>query len=426
MKISEKRYNDIYNFFLYTISATLVFRKVSTFLIILFAAFNLFFLRKLSYSKKSLYLILVIASPFILDILFFWNNDDLTQGLKSVEKRVSLLLFPLFIIGYYKRIDFYKLIKTYVLSTTVILLGLFLRYIILFYDKFQKYLEGVYSWQMGYDFANSFEMHAPALNMHISFATVLSAYLLLNRKSKQINKIVHIVTFLILFGFLLYVNTRVAMLNCLICTVFIVVYETIRKKEKIKQMLRRLIITAGVFSLLFIAFVSIYPRLLFKLSEESFSNMDKIGRLDEIERPETKVHGSLVTRLSIWKSSLEMVQSKYWTGYGASDAKRELVDYFELTNQKYLAKFKFPVHNQYIDFLLKFGILGLAVSLLYVFFIGYLGIKLHNSAIISFFFIFFISNLTDDFLIRYDGITFSGLWFSIFANQYKFKISEEN
>ena len=148
-----------------------------------------------------------------------------------------------------------------------------------------------------------------------------------------------------------------------------------------------------------------------------------MGKVDQIEDKKKK-HGSLVFRLSMWKSTLELSKENLWIGVGASDSKRELFEHYKTTNQKYLEEKRFPVHNQYLDFLLKFGVLGFLVSLGYILFICYLGVKINNSAAIAFFVIFFISNLTDDFLIQYSGIAFSGLWVSIFANQYKYKLSE--
>ena len=68
--------------------------------------------------------------------------------------------------------------------------------------------------------------------------------------------------------------------------------------------------------------------------------------------------------------------------------------------------------------LLKFGILGPFVVALYIFTIAYLGFDLQNAIIISFFLIFFTSNLADDFLLLFDGIAFSGFWISVFGSLY--------
>jgi len=424
MKISEKRYNYFYYLFLYAISATLIFMRFSTILIILFVFFSLVFYKKFIYSKKDLILILIIASPLVLNILFFWNNDTLVGGVKSIEKYLSLLFFPLLIIGYRKRIDIIKVINVYVFSSTVILLFLFMRYIIFYSENFIKYLNGVNLWQMGYDFANSFSSHAPALNMHICFIFTLSVYVFLKQKDRSKKIFSFIVSTIGLF-FLLYVNTRIAIINAIICAFVIIVLEAIKENEKRKLLIKKMgfaIISIFIFG---IVFITIYPRLIYKFTEGTFTDMGMIGRIDELDRPETK-HGSLVMRVSVWKSTLELAKDNWWYGFGASDAKGELINYFNQTNQKHLAKWRFPVHNQYLDFLLKFGILGIIVCFTYIFFIAYLGVKLNSSIMISFFIIFCISNLTDDFLIRYDGIAFSGLWMSIFANQFKFRSNEES
>ncbi|MNF79262.1 O-Antigen ligase [compost metagenome] len=144
--------------------------------------------------------------------------------------------------------------------------------------------------------------------------------------------------------------------------------------------------------------------------------MDKVGKLDEIDHPEIKVFNSLVTRVSIWKSAWELSVQNLPFGVGAADGKSELNKYYAATNQQFLAKYEFPTHNQFLDFLLKFGILGPLVVILYIFTICYLGYDLKNGMILSFFLIFFTSNLTDDFLLRFDGIAFSGLWLSIFGS----------
>src|SRR3970040_92493 len=167
MNISEKNFNKIFNIFLFLIASTMIFRKPCTELIILFVAFNLFFLKKLKFTKTSLLLAAVIASPILIEILFFWNNDSYPMGLKSIEKSFSLLIFPLFILGNFQRVQFYKLLRFYSFTTTVIILFFFIRFIIEAPDLMNKYLNGIDLWEMGYQFSNSIGIHAPALNMHL-------------------------------------------------------------------------------------------------------------------------------------------------------------------------------------------------------------------------------------------------------------------
>ncbi|WP_243653113.1 O-antigen ligase family protein [Flavobacterium sp. 90] len=281
-----------------------------------------------------------------------------------------------------------------------------------------KYFNGIHLWEMGYQFANSIGIHAPALNMHLAFVSVCALYFVFesfhNREKVKL-KIFYFITFLLSFFFVLFVNTRMALINALIgfCLVF---FFEIRSKLNLKKIVLTAIAIVVLLAGILFLFVQKDPYMKEKYSTVSFAYMDKVGKLDEIDHPEIKVFNSLVTRVSIWKSAWELSVKNLPFGVGASDGKPELNKYYAETNQKFLAKYEFPTHNQFLDFLLKFGILGPLVVILYIFTIGYLGYDLKNGIILSFFIIFFTTNLIDDFLLRFDGIAFSGFWFSVFGS----------
>ena len=418
MKISEKTFDKVFNLFLFLITITLIFRKLCTIFLIAFVVFNLLFVKKIKISKKQLPIMLLVAAPFLMELLFFWNNDSYALGLKSVEKSISLLFFPLFIIGNYQRIQFIKILKAYCIATTLIMAFFFVRFIVLDPEHFFKYLNGTDLWEMGYVFSDSIGIHAPALNMHLAFVAFSNLYFLFEASKTNYNKWSKsrdLLIFILSFFFVLYVNTRMALLATLV-GFLIVGYFQITKSYSSKVIFKRAIISLVLIASVLFLFVQKNPYMKEKYSTQIFSNMDKVGKLDEIDHPEIAVYSSFVTRVSIWKSAWELSVKNLPFGVGASDGKPELVKYFKETNQVFLAKYEFPTHNQFLDFLLKFGILGPIVALFYIGFIAYLGIKTKNAVIISFFFLFFTSNLTDDFLLRFDGIVFSGLWISIFAS----------
>lgn len=418
MTISEKYFNKIFSFFLVAIACTLIFRKPCTWLIFTFAIFNIFYFKKTQWSKKALVLAGIIASPFLLELVFFWNNDSLVQGIKSIEKSTALVLFPLFILGNYQRISFSKLLGYYVNGTTLVMIVFTLRFVFVFPEYVTKYWHGVHLWEMGYVFANSIGIHAPALNMHLAFVSIAALYLLLQSCQMRKDKSVVFLTFIVFacsFFNVLLVNTRMALFNVLVGYLF-VVFSFFLAHFNLKKMMLYGLCIGGVIAGIFILFVQKNPYMKEKYSSVTFAYMDKVGKLDEIDHPEIKVFNSLVTRVSIWKSAWELSLQHLPFGVGSSDGKPELVKYFKQTHQHFLAKYAFPTHNQFLDFLLKFGVLGPLVVLLYIGTIGYLGIDLKNALTFSFFFLFFTSNLTDDFLLRFDGITFSGFWFSIFGS----------
>lgn len=395
----------------------MIFRKPCSIVIVVFAVFNLIFFKKLHYTKNILILVACIATPVILELVLFWNNDSFAKGLKAIEKSTSLVIFPLFIIGNFQRVNFLKLLQVYVFGTTLVLLFFFIRFNILFPELMHKYLNGIHLWEMGYQFGNSVGIHAPALNMHLAFVSVSAFYFLIKSfkdHEKFILKLIRIIIFILSFFFVLFVNTRLALINVFI-GLLIVLFYAVKLDNFKKVALKSLPVFILLIAVLFL-FVQKDPYMKEKYSSVSFAYMDKVGKLDEIDHPEVKVFNSLVTRVSIWKSAWELSLKNLPFGVGASDGKNELNKYYAATNQQFLAKYEFPTHNQFLDFLLKFGILGPLVVLFYISIIGYLGFDLKNAVIISFFIIFFTSNLMDDFLLRFDGIAFSGFWLSIFSS----------
>ncbi|MGB5942536.1 MAG: O-antigen ligase family protein [Leeuwenhoekiella sp.] len=311
------------------------------------------------------------------------------------------------------------MIRYYARGTTIILMALWVRFAISYSELFNKYLNGQDLWEMGYEFAKTFGNHAPALNMHVSFVFLAHIHLFiksLGRKNSWAALLNGGFAFLTLM-LMLYINTRMALINSVLFMVFIVCYESWRNRI-FKKYLSILGLTILTFVLIFTLFDNTFPLIKDKLTKTAFWHLDKRGKLDEIEKPNEKVHGSLVTRLSIWDGAYDVAVQSLPFGTGADDGRKTLVNYFRQKNQNYLAEYRFPVHNQYLDAFMKYGPLGLGVILLFLTYSLMLGFKLKNSLILAFAGIFITSNIFDDFLIRFDGIVFSGFWISIFASDY--------
>ncbi len=419
MNISEKIYVKIINVFIVLISITLIFRKPCTWFIILYSAFCLLNYKKLEFNKKALFISLFIALPLIVELVLFWNNDSFVLGLKSLEKSTALIVFPLFVIGNYKRISFIKIANFYRIFTTLIVFVFYIFYIKTDVMYLTKYSKGIDIWELGYSFANFVGMHGPALNMHMAFVAICNFYFIFY-KIKDNNIIVFISNFLLFITsifLVIYINSKLALFNALIGILMIIFFEIRKKINTLK-----LVGLCGLLLIMFFGIINIYvkenPYMIKKYKEVTFAHMDKIGKLDELKDPEGQVYNSFVTRLSIWKSTIELSFKNLPFGVGASDGKPQLFKYYKQTNQFFLERHKLPVHNQFLDAFLKFGILGLLSITLYFLNMFYLGIKTKNVIICSFSFLFFASNLTDDFLIRFDGIVFSAFWITIFTTFY--------
>lgn len=413
MMISKEKFNQINNWLIILILSTIFFRSVSTALIFIFAGFNIINYSYLSFKKNTKYYI-IAAIPFLLEILFIWNDIDSTKLFKPIEKNLSFLIFPLFILSNYKAYNFYYIADKYRKITTILIIILLIRFALIFPDFVQKYILGRELWEMGYVITNSFGNHAPAVNMQLAFIVLLNLYFLLNNFSK--NTFLNCILLLLSTFELVIVNTRLSLGSIIVCSFIMVItfaYKKYREKS-IYIIIGFLIITS---SILIIAFIS-NPYMKEKYSSVTFSNMDKIGKLDEVENPDGVLHNALVTRVTIWQSTIEVAKRNISTGYGSANAKNALFNYYKESNQKFLSKYEFPVHNQFLDYLLRFGVIGFVGLVFYFTYIFRISIISKN--IIGFVFTlnFLFSNLFDDYLILFSGIVFSSIWFCLIMTYY--------
>ena len=415
MIVSERTYRFSYNAWLFILATSLIFRMPATILLIFFTVYNLCFYKHLLITRKRLVYVGLIATPFLLDILFLWNNEVLFEGLKHAEKRLSLFLLPVFILTQNHRLNTILILRFYAMAMTAILSFCLVRFAVISPELFTKYLHGIHLWEMGYKFAESIYTHAPALNMHVAFVVVINFFFFkeaLEKKQKAhlFWRFMFLVSSLII---LFYINTRLAIVNAFLGIILVSFYSG-NDFPRIFT-IKKALIGVSLFGILAFGFVKIFPYSIEKFSTVTFGNLNKIGRLDEIKNPEKTIFNSLVTRLSIWKSGVELAQKHPLLGVGAADGKTELIHYYSETNQKFLRKYEFPVHNQYLDFWIKFGVLGVVGILIYIGLFAYVGLRSRQVLCVFFFILFASSNMVDDFLIRFDGIVFSALWLSIFT-----------
>lgn len=417
MRIKDDLFKLYFEYALGILAGLLVFREQATPLILLFILLNIIFSNRLHFQKKRVMSIVIISIPFFINLIFIWNNESLFDGVKHGEKYLACLIFPIIIIFKRFSIEIGRVFRVYSFVFTLILIICFFRHFFTEYDQFAKYLNGELVWQMGYNFALSMDLHAPALNMHVAFLVIINLYLLLSDyvRKKLIKIIIYRIIVFVLSVFILFViNTRLAIFNVFLGIPLISGLFLLRNVPKIKAYKLISIITGTIIGFALI-FILTFPYVIDKFTSLTFKHMDKVGQLDSFDNPEAEVYSSLVTRVSIWKTTIDVISTNMIFGVGSADSKKELINKYKETNQKFLYRHKFPVHNQFLDFFLKFGLVGLVGLVIYIFYPLWLYKKFNKPYVLYFFLLFFISNFTDDFMIRYDGIVFSALWFSIFT-----------
>jgi hypothetical protein len=114
---------------------------------------------------------------------------------------------------------------------------------------------------------------------------------------------------------------------------------------------------------------------------------------------------SIMQRFELWKTSLGLLKDHFWFGLGTGDVKNVFAARL-VVDDSLLKNSGLRPHNQYLTFMLEFGIFGF---LFFIFCLFYPAIKLKKFSdflYLAFFVIAFLSMLTEDTLDTQAGVTF--------------------
>ncbi|QSS98173.1 O-antigen ligase family protein [Psychroflexus sp. ALD_RP9] len=132
---------------------------------------------------------------------------------------------------------------------------------------------------------------------------------------------------------------------------------------------------------------------------------------------------SISSRLGKIEASVAVIKNNLWLGTGTGDAKDELVKEYKKMKFTMGYKNKYNAHNQYLDNLVRNGIIGGMISLLAIYFFPfYISIRRKEKLLLTFIIIIAVVSLTESILDRHKGITFyvffvSLMLSSIFQNK---------
>ena len=412
---------DLFYIMVALYASTIIFNEFSKFFLWGFGAIFLIFYSKIYiYRSKVIWAFII---PVVLHVLFFWNNESFIQSIKQLEKFTVFLVFPLIFIFQQRPINIRKILTYYSSIFSTILFLFFIYYLYINFIDFKGYVLGKDVWKMGYAFSNFLGTHAPRFNMHVSFLSFVNLYLVMNTalgKNKDSSLFVRVACLGSSLFVMLIINTRVAIAIFAVGAISYIGYIFFVKGFTVKKMF----FISAILGIISTVFLFTFPYTLEKFQKKTFNKMDMIGKLDQIDQPEEKIYNSLVTRLTVWSVVLDMSTKKPIKGYGYTNCYALLFQEYKDSNQQFLLKHKFKVHNQFLDYLLKFGYAG--ALLLIIFFANkfYIAIKIRSTVFLYFCILFLAANLFDDLLRIYDGIAFSAFWTSVFIKSYLEKRSK--
>ncbi|HTH57360.1 MAG TPA: O-antigen ligase family protein [Cyclobacteriaceae bacterium] len=326
-------------------------------------------------------------------------------GWALIERRITFVLVPL-MIGFYSsfflRNDFKrKASYAYLAGCYAAVVMCFVRAVI----RSIRYIDGHWVFNPKLPISEKFDFLTSAImggnyffDNEFSFfidSTYFGLYLVMALllifeiyRTTSTNKVFWLVTYPFTFIPLFLLSSKASMLSALLLTIGIPFVTQVSWKIKGGVM-------AGIV-LVSIAFMYFNPRL-----NEFVSTLPgTVGKID----PKARFGHSL--RILSWDASLSVIKENWLWGVGEGNKESTLINKYIEKGYDVPAKEMFNSHNQYLDFLLGGGIIGLGLFLfgLIQFFAGAFVQK--NLVNTGFIFIFSFSAMFENLLTRYAGAVF--------------------
>jgi O-antigen ligase len=362
--------------FLLAFSPLLYYLKSIQSILLILTAFLLLTIsnpKDFSFTKKNTPFIatfLVLSFYF----LFYYSN----KSLNLIGESFVLFIIPLF--SYYLyQIEAFLKNKEKILFTYCLALSLLCLYFIVFYINSIPFHH--FNWYLGrYNLEYYNKIHGTYICLWIGIAILFLQYYVSNQKNISIyQKTIYFIMFTVLILGLIIYNSR----NIFIGLVFIIGIQFIilKKQKRTIGSKNIILVSTGVLLVLFLS--QRYLEDVSFLMNDSFANS---------------------TRYASWSCSVKLIRESYLLGVDYNLIQDKLDQCYQPFKNPELIKFKINSHSQYLDFLLKGGIV------LLLSFLGTLFIKIKYAILykdylyLSITILFTISFITENILIRQYGI----------------------
>jgi O-antigen ligase len=347
---------------------------------------------------------LLLSVLYLLYIIGLIYSEDISYGLRDLETKLSLFIFPLL----------FSTIKISIKDRNQILLaflaGCFvaMAYNILqaSWHFYQEYiLIGSYNFNHFLYFNLSPIIHPSYLSLYLGLATSIIIKWILD-KHISIPMPVMYFALLCLIIFIFMLSSKAGTISLIAVLLYYLVVLIIKIKRKIISM-RMLLIPAGIILLFVIIYLFTVPGATSRLE----INPDLFAT-DNVIRKDTQDSSEL--RFLIWQRAMEIIKHNFFTGVGTGDVKDELMRSYESGGIKWAAFHRLNAHNQFLQTWIAVGVLGFLFLLPWVFLTIIYGSFNNDHPVILLGILTFINLLFESMLETQAGVIFISFFTCLF------------
>jgi O-antigen ligase len=348
---------------------------------------------------KTLAFLSAIYIMYIMEFILIPSKNIIASYL---ETGALLFVFPLLIILNFKTIS-----KTFLnailvsYTTSISLLNIKILVIILnqgFFELLNK--DSFYHPLFRTIFSSEADIHLPYLGLMYQFAVLIIIYGVIKKRK---NLKLSVLILLTLNVFLLILSSFLFSARMSIIASFCAATYMLFNIEKNKKFRFRFILTSLILAVS-LSFLSPIKRRIIEVFETSWKIPDSSFNGN---------HSKVNFRYVIYKCSADILKENFMFGVGLSNVQKKLNEHYKDIEYVGFDDFnvkKYNSHNQYIDFFMAYGILGLFG---FVFFI-LRGWSSKDVLYQSFIIMMLLCFLTENILYRQAGVVFYVLFNTVF------------
>lgn len=342
---------------------------------------------------------ILITGFFLLFPIALLYTDDSSYALKIIERNIVWLVIPILVpltLKITTKQIFYSFFRFSVAVHTLLLLLIAIAIKNYFFTKdiLVFYYDG---------FTQSINFHPVYLSVYVLFALLI---LIESWKKNYWNPKIHIKILIIVADliFLILLSSKIILASFLI----VLLFTMVRSKQNRKR------IWLYIIALCFVVLA------MFQFSETKNRINDTLHSSWELLDKETFNYNDPFTgitlRLITWKFVMQdfIKNENIFIGLGTGDAKSFINNVYKKRNMDAAGYTNFNMHNQYLEYLLKFGFVGFVYFLTILFLSFKKAISQQNDLYLYFLLIFCIFSITESTLEVQRGILFFVLINTVF------------
>lgn len=349
-------------------------------------AISIFFSQPLKTTKENLKNrsdFLLFSSMYLLYLLAIGHTENWSFGMRELEYKLSLFIMPIILAAMSKLSNesFKKVAHLYIISN---LLAAFLCLIISLFNASFEYLPTYIEL--------SVFMHPTYASAYLNLAFIFLVKLFRVDYEAKGSKSVFYLMAVLIVGFNFLLNSKIGILvNLLLIFVFLV--QAGKRYSK-----KTLYVSLALFAISVI--------LIFTQVSTIKNRFHYIKRAFVAENIPKETEESTYLRILIWDQAFEVFKENKWIGVGTGDTKDVLMEHYQTNEMTYAYEKKLNAHNQFLEWLITFGLLGLIIYLISIVYPLVRTVKSRQFLYIYFMGSLMLIFLVESFLEREVGLVF--------------------